>query len=166
MLSLVNTLSTRSELSFAWEKIDHLLAEGLAEITEKHWKEIALDQADVPLDVDWRALRASEITGNYKVFVARRDDRLIGYLPFLFWYPQRYSSTLFIQDDTVFVIPEEPNRARIWFEMLDRAMSDLPRGAKFQMRVRPQHGGHRIGKILEKRYGMVLSEMTYTMVLK
>ena len=116
--------------------------------------------------MDWRALRAMEIEGKYKVFVARRNGKIIGYMPFLFWYPWRYSSTLFIQDDTVFVIPEEPNRARVWFEMLDQAMSELPRGVKFQMRVRPQHGGARIGKILEKRYGMVLSEMTYTMVLK
>lgn len=156
---------SKTDLTFGWEPLAKLLSEGNQHWTEKHWREIALDHDDVPLDVDWKELIEQERRGQYKVFVARRDGKMVGYLPFMFWYPARYRGTLFIQDDTVYVLPTEDNRARVWFEMLDRAIELLPKPAKLQMRVRPQHGGERIGKILEKRYGMRLSELTYTKVI-
>jgi hypothetical protein len=154
-----------SGVTFAWEKLSGLLAEGSAALCVQHWEEIALDHETVPLDIDWDQLLKEEQAKRYRVFVARRAGRLIGYLPLIFWYPSRYCSTLHIQDDTIYVVPGEKNRFAIWMQLLDRAIEDLPRGSKLYIRLRPQHGGARIGKILEKRYGVRLTELVYSTVL-
>jgi hypothetical protein len=154
-----------SDVTFAWEKLSDLLAEGADALCRAHWQEIALDHEMVPLDVDWEQLLKEEQAKRYRVFVARRLGRVIGYLPLIYWYPSRYCSTLHIQDDTIYVVPEEKNRFAIWIQLLDRAIEQLPRGSKLYIRLRPQHGGERIGKILEKRYGVRLSELVYSTVL-
>lgn len=157
--------SIDSAVTFAWEKLADLLAEGVQSIFVQHWEEIGLDHESVPLDLDLDQMLAEDKARRCRWFVARRHGRVIGYLPLIFWYPSRYCSTLHIQDDTIYVVPEEKNRFSIWMQMLDRAIDELPRGSKFYIRLRPQHGGERIGKILEKRYGVRLTELVYSTVL-
>ena len=165
---MVTTPSTASapDLTFGWEKLSDLLADGVEALTKAHWREIAMDQKDVPLDVDWDQLLAEERAKRYRVFVARRGGKIAGYLPLMFFNPSRYQSTLFVQDDTVYVVPEERNRFAVWLGLFDRAIAELPRPCKLQIRLRPQHGGERIGAILDKRYGTRLTELVHTVVLK
>lgn len=159
-------LSTGSGLSFAWENLAGLLDDGVADIARAHWREIGLHQEEVPLDVDWGQLLREEDSGRYRVFVARRDGRIVGYAPFMLFWPSRYQNTLHVQDDTIYVVPDEPCRAALWLQLVEEAVKTLPRPCKFIMRVRPQFGGYALAEALKRQHGMELSELVLTTILR
>lgn len=148
-------------LIFDFEPLATLLDDGLGEIVREHWAAIAVDQEDVPLDVDWEAYQRREDNGTWRGFTARRDGRIVGYVGFFLFRPERYQSTLYINEDTIWIVPDEPNRGLLWYQLLKAAMAALPKPCKLQVKVRLQYGGDRTGKLLE-RLGLVANEMIYT----
>lgn len=148
-------------LTFSWEPLAALLDEGLDQIVLEHWREIARDQADVPLVVDWDEYQRQEDLGQWKAFVARRGDTMVAYIAFFLYHPARYQKTMYVCDDTVWVLPSEgKNRGLVWYKLIKAAMAALPRPIKFQVKAREP----RVEAILQ-RLGLKRSEVVYSAYL-
>jgi len=130
-------------VSYQFERlIDLLCYDDLARITREHWAAIALNRRDVPLVVDWEAYLSAERAGTWRAFTARRDGRLIGYIAFNFQHPVRYRTTLYIQEDTIWIIPEVGPMARaliwrgLWKAALEALAMQAPKPAVVYGKVR------------------------------
>jgi hypothetical protein len=55
-------------VTYQWDSLRRLLDEGIADVSRKHWEEIALDKATVPLDTDWNRYLHYESLGAWRVF--------------------------------------------------------------------------------------------------
>lgn len=73
---------------------------------ERHWKEVALNHADVPLDVDHERYDAISSAGGLHVLTVRRGGRLIGYHIAMVTGHLHYKSTLHGITDVYWIAPE------------------------------------------------------------
>lgn len=104
----VTTYSVESLMACRAE-VDPLLIE--------HWKEIALNQDEIPLDVDWTVYEAMEQAGILVFISCRRDSALIGYSAFVVKPHPHYKSTVFAMNDVIF-LKEEFRRGRIGYGLI------------------------------------------------
>jgi hypothetical protein len=72
----------------------------------KHWKEIALNHADVPLDIDHEKYDALDKSGALHIVTVRQDGELIGYHVAIISGHLHYKSTLHGITDVFWVSPE------------------------------------------------------------
>lgn len=66
-------------ITYSRENLDRSKNEA-TELIAQHWDEVAHDQQDRLLDVDWESLEALERNGQLYILTARDDGRLIGYV--------------------------------------------------------------------------------------
>lgn len=71
----------------------------------RHWNEIALDKAAVPLDVDEARYRILDEGGNLVIITARDGVRLVGYVVAILSSHLHYASTLFGAIDVFWLDP-------------------------------------------------------------
>jgi hypothetical protein len=76
------------------------------ELFELHWREIALNHAEVPLDIDYARYDAMAAVGGLHVLTARRVGTLIGYHVALISPHLHYRSTLHGITDVYWIAPE------------------------------------------------------------
>lgn len=87
------------------ETLESMLEE-LKPILPIHWKEIALDHEDIPLDPDYDLYLRMEEHGQLHVCTAREDGNLVGYfITFVINHPH-YKSTLWGKVDIYYVHPD------------------------------------------------------------
>lgn len=72
----------------------------------RHWREIALNHADVPLDIDEAKYKSLDDTGALHIVTARRNGLLIGYHVAVVATHLHYASTLHGITDVYYVAPE------------------------------------------------------------
>ncbi len=152
------------DLSLGWEPLSGLLSDGAGSLTRQHWEEIALDQDKVPLVIDWLALLQEEKIGRFRVFSARRAGKLIGYVSFRFFRPERYATTLYCNDDVFWLAPEE-RKGLTGYKLLRAAIAALPRPCKLQFKEKIGFQDGRVGTLLE-RLGLEPVEMLYSAYLE
>ena len=75
-------------------------------LLEAHWQEIALNKDIVPLDPDWDAYEQLEEDGKLFIFTARDDGQLAGYFVVIVAPHIHYKSTLFGNNDLIYLAPE------------------------------------------------------------
>jgi hypothetical protein len=154
-----------------------LTRDNLAALAEEHWRAIALDQDTVPLAVDWHAYLDRERAGSWRAFTARRDGELVGYIGFHMHRPDRYRQTMFVQEDTIWVVPVEgASRGLIWRALWREAIKaiDLERLAapnaitvKLQGKIRlSKHDASVISSTLGKRMKSRAIFMVAGLILK
>lgn len=68
-----------ASLTIRWETLDRLLADGLEDLAVAHWEEVELDQAEVPLALDFERTRLFERIGQHKTAGVRAGTQLVGY---------------------------------------------------------------------------------------
>lgn len=73
---------------------------------DRHWKEVALNHAEVPLDVDHERYDALADAGVLHVVTARRDGVLIGYHIAIISTHLHYKSTKHGITDVYYIAPE------------------------------------------------------------
>lgn len=152
-------------INYGWEPLETLLDEGLADLVKLHWEEIALDKEKVPLDVDWDRKLSLEASGAWRVFTARRDDILVGYISFYIHESAvNYKSTRYIHDDVFWLCPSE-RRGLTGYRLLQKSIAALPRPCKLQMKVKLGFEGGRVGKLLE-RLGLSPIEVVHSAYLE
>ena len=146
-----------SRTTYQFEPLLRLIGyDDLMLITAEHWRAIALDQADVPLVVDWELYLSQERAGTWRAFTARRGGVLVGYIAFNFSHPTRYRTTLYVQEDTIWVVPDvnPVARALIWRGLWKNALKALPRPCKVQGKIRlnPDEAGI-LSRTIGRRFG-------------
>lgn len=72
----------------------------------RHWREIALNHADVPLDIDHARYAELDESGALHILTVRRDALLIGYHVAIITPHLHYKSTLHGITDVYYVVPE------------------------------------------------------------
>lgn len=87
----------REPIADLWEELMPLL--------ERHYREIAHWQ-DIALDPDRVLYEAIERAGQLRLYTARRDGALIGYVIFFVRFNLHYRHSLQAVQDVVFVAPE------------------------------------------------------------
>ena len=81
-----------------------------AEIHETHYRELALDQDKVPLDVDFAGYRALDEAGLVTYVTLRDEGRLVGYFVGFVKPSLHYRSTLMAVMDIYYVHPSVRGR--------------------------------------------------------
>jgi Acetyltransferase (GNAT) family len=76
------------------------------ELFERHWREIALNHAEVPLDIDHARYDAMAAAGGLHVLTVRRAGKLIGYHIAIVSGHLHYASTLHGITDVYWIAPE------------------------------------------------------------
>lgn len=121
-------------LTFGFEPLLTLLVEDrLGELVKAHFAEIGADKSTVPLTVNWGAYLQREQGNTFRAFVARRDNALIGYIGLNFFRPDRHTGTLFVRDETIWVLPSEKRRGLVWRAMWRAVVPILPRPCKLMV---------------------------------
>lgn len=113
--------------SLAWEPLDALLDDGLADIVARHWAEVGMHKEDVPLAVDWERYYRLEADGILKLMAARQDDRLVGYASFLVMPHMHYSTTLHAMNDAIYVDPDVRGVGIKLIRAAEKALAELAR---------------------------------------
>lgn len=90
---------------FAVERWRDLRVEMLPMLV-KHWREIALNHADVPLDIDEKRYADMDEAGTLHIVTARKAGRLVGYHVAIISTHLHYASTLHSFTDVYYVAPE------------------------------------------------------------
>ena len=72
----------------------------------RHWREIALNHADVPLDIDEARYAQLDESGSLQIVTARREGVLIGYHVAIVTAHLHYASTLHGITDVYYIAPE------------------------------------------------------------
>lgn len=92
------------KLAFRWERFSGLAKE-LAPLFLEHWREIALNQDDVPLDPDYDKYLNCELAGLLHVLAARAEGQLVGYIICLAGPHLHYASTPWCMVDLIYLQP-------------------------------------------------------------
>lgn len=91
-------------------------------LLERHYEEVAHYQ-DIPLDPDFQAYADVHHVGGLRVFTARKDGALIGYIVFFVRSNPHYRSSVQALQDVLFVLPE--HRGAVGVKLLRFAEREL-----------------------------------------
>lgn len=108
---------------YAVERWKDLRAEMLP-LLQLHWREVALNHADVPLDIDEARYRQLDEAGALHIVTVRKDDTLIGYHVAIVATHLHYASTLHGITDVYWIAPERRHglTALRMFERVEREL--------------------------------------------
>lgn len=118
--------SVATEITFQQERWADIKDE-MAPLTQDHWKEVGLDQKEIPLDLDIDLYDTLEANGILHITTAREDHKLIGYFVMCIRTHPHYRTTLCAFLDSYFI---DRNARGPWvgvelFEAMEQAMRKL-----------------------------------------
>lgn len=95
------------------------------DLLQRHWKEVALNQEVIPLEVDVDEYRALDAAGVLHIVTAREDGALIGYHVSLVKGHLHYRSSLTAFADVYFLAPEKRTMPRVALRLFVEAEKTL-----------------------------------------
>jgi GNAT superfamily N-acetyltransferase len=81
----------------------------IAPLLDAHWRELAMFQEDIPLDVNWGAYKRGYDAGIIRLYGARLDGALIGYAIFQVIARHPHYLHPFAINDVLWIAPEHRN---------------------------------------------------------
>jgi len=109
----------RSKTAFGWEPLETILAEpNIRELLTSYWAELS-PVKHLPLDVDWPRLLEWERQFVYRVWVARVNGTMAGFISFIVQPHYLHKNTMFAVDYGHYLAPAfrdtgEMVGARMW----------------------------------------------------
>ena len=97
-------------ITISLEKLTPELVIELTPLLEAHYTEISHFK-DIPLKADWEKYFILEDTGLLKVFIARYNKKIIGYVAYTIGINMHYSDVIQAIQDVLFVSPD--NRGKM-----------------------------------------------------
>lgn len=94
-----------NEVTYRVERIQDIRDEMTPLITP-HWEEVALNKAEIPLDVDWDWYGGLQDAGVLHCTTARADGKLVGYALFIVSGSLRYRGLRMAENDVFYLAPE------------------------------------------------------------
>lgn len=76
------------------------------ELLQMHYEEVALNRDRKKLSPKWEDYRALEVIGNFVIYTAREDKKLIGYAAFFVHTHMHYSEFVTAVNDVIFLHPD------------------------------------------------------------
>lgn len=126
-----------------------------------HWDEIALNQAEIPLDKDEAAYAALNEKGSIHILTVRKDGELVGYIAGIVSPHLHYKSSLHCFTD-VFWIRPDCRKGRIGIELFKKYRSTLKaRGVK---KVFIASKCHLDMSLIFERLGWTRTEVVYSCI--
>lgn len=131
-------------------------------IFPQHWRELALDQNEIPIDIDAEKYAGLDAAGVLLIVAARNEGKLVGYhLSFLMPHPHYKSSGPMGMTDMYYVLPEFRNGAGFrLFAFWERELRK--RGVKRAITSTKVHQDH---SALFKALGWKHSDNTFVKLL-
>jgi GNAT superfamily N-acetyltransferase len=152
-------------ITCAHEPLRWLIDSGVKDIVARHWEEIALDKASVPLDTDWDKYQSLEDSGSWRAFAARCDGKLIGYISYFIDFHVRYKTTRYVEADVFYILPEYRNKSRAGLILFQEFLAALPKPCKVLINEKLTFKDGRVGRLLEY-LGMKPIEVVYSKFLE
>ena len=151
-------------LKFTWERFSVIAAE-IVPLFVRHWKELALYQDQVPLDVDVERLVQYEHMGLLGIVAARDDGKLVGYVVILMGPHLHHASTKWAQFDGFWMDPAY-RRGLCGYRMLRGALAAI-RKKGVQVVTVPVKSSFADGRVMRlfERLGFVAEDVLYSKVL-
>ena len=75
-------------------------------LSVEHWREVALHQKEVPLDLDFDVYKRGDESGKLVFVAARKNGVLVGYSIWAVVCPLHFKSTLYAQNDVIYMLPK------------------------------------------------------------
>lgn len=123
-------------MKYATESLAQVRDE-IIDLAKRHYDEVAEDKDVVPLDIDWGHYAGLERNRALRIFTARVDEKLVGYNVFVLTFHPRYKTTLFAQNDVIFVHPEHRGRGGEFVDFSDEQLkSDGVVKATYHVKVK------------------------------
>lgn len=94
--------------TFQRETYESIIAE-LEPVLPVHYRELALDQDDIPLDPDYTVYKRLQDLGELHIFSARIDGELVGYIIGTIRPHIHYRSSMHYFNDIYYVLQEHRN---------------------------------------------------------
>jgi len=88
--------------------------EELKPLIENHWKEVALNQGTINLNVNWDAFFQMDDDGRLHCSTAREGDKLVGYFVNIIVPHLHYADHLFSHNDAIYVDPSYRKGFTAW----------------------------------------------------
>lgn len=89
-----------AKLKFGWEPCRVLFDEpNLWDLLHAHWQELAVTKDDCPLDPDFQRFVELEDAGLFRIWAARDDKMLVGYIGWFIQPHFHYRTTLHAAED-------------------------------------------------------------------
>lgn len=92
---------------FAVETVAACRSSGIEPLIRAHWREVAVHQDEVPLDVNWAQYEEMERLGRLFILTMRVNENLVGYNIFFVMAHMHYSKTIHALNDIVYVAPHQ-----------------------------------------------------------
>jgi N-acetylglutamate synthase-like GNAT family acetyltransferase len=102
---IIEALAVKTGTVYAVERWCDLKREMLP-LLVRHWREVALNHAEVPLDIDEAKYKELDENGSLHIVTVRRDGLLIGYHVAIITTHLHYASTLHGITDVYWIAPE------------------------------------------------------------
>lgn len=129
----------------------------------KHWKEIALHQAEIPLDVDFSTFDQMDAQGMLHLVVAREAGEIAGYWLGIIRPHFHYKQSLTAYTDVYYIRQESRGDVFAFLHMLDYVEETLKkRGVQKLFIASKCHKD--LSRIFERR-DMTRTEVVYTKIL-
>ena len=124
-----------SRVSCAWEPLGKLLDDpSVRGLIEEYWSELSPIKDVAVLAPDWPQFLANEASGRFKVWAARVDGTLAGFVSFHIYPHLAYRHTLVAIDGGHYLAAEYRDNGRIGWRMWKSAGAALKReGVKIAM---------------------------------
>ena len=90
-------------INYTIEKFENVLPE-LKELVKEHYEESAFYK-DIPLNVDWELMMRLEQFGDFKLFVVKKDSKVIGYATFVLSNSIEYKDSFQASMQNIFIHP-------------------------------------------------------------
>jgi hypothetical protein len=143
------TISAPAKPELRWERFRDFSRE-LPPLFERHWREIALHQKEVPLDPNWEKYFELDFLNLLQTLTVRSNGVLVGYV-FMLVYPHlHYASTLWAQSDIFWLDPAYRSgwTAIRMFKEVERGMSRM--GVKVVAHNEKLHFDLRVGQMFKR----------------
>ena len=110
---------------FGWEPVTRLIAEPNApDLLQEHYAALGVYKDKLKLNVAWKHLAAAEAAGNFRIWAARDDDLLVGYLGLWIIRHGHFEGTVLAVEDS-FLLSAPYRKGWTGIRMLTEAVEAL-----------------------------------------
>lgn len=109
---------------FIIERLAHVRAD-IEPLLEDHYKEVAMYQDKIKLNVDWKAYELLEKNDKLRIMTWRENMELIGYNVFFLNQNAHYQDHLYAVNDIIYVRPDHRGpEVKVFIDACEQAMVD------------------------------------------